>query len=362
MGGWTPLGYEVRDRKLIIHEVDAERVRAIFRRFVQLKSATRLASELVAAGETNLYGQLLDKGVLYKMLNNRIYIGDAVHKGTSYPGGHEPIIARKLWDEVHAILKESPRKRANNTRAQTPALLKGLLFGPDGAAMSPTDTRKSGRLYRYYISQSAMKRGRSDCPVSLASAAELERIVVDQVRGFHVWRCSGLAWRFSYVADRPRRIPFEAGYQLRQDAEIIPIKRHPIGFRHRAAFSQYLRQDALFPSAERTRALHKVFCLDQSPHVFGHFPRLHVGRFPIPISLIRHCSTSSARPSSKASRTHRLCTLRPTRRILPTLRRLWVCSRPFSHLAMTKRALLRTIPNIRNGIRSRNLCGDSERI
>jgi site-specific DNA recombinase len=164
MGGWTPLGYEVRDRKLFIHEPDAERVRGIFRRFVQLKSATLLARELVAAGEKNRYGHLLDKGVLYKMLNNRVYIGEAVHKGTSYPGEHEPIIDRKLWDQVHAILKESPRKRAGNARAQTPALLKGLLFGPDGAAMSPTHTRKSGLLYRYYISQSVMKRGNRGLP------------------------------------------------------------------------------------------------------------------------------------------------------------------------------------------------------
>ncbi|MET4631212.1 site-specific DNA recombinase [Bradyrhizobium sp. I1.8.5] len=182
MGGWTPLGYEVRDRKLIIHEVDAERVRAIFQRFVRLKSATLLARELVAADERNRYGHLLDKGVLYKMLNNRVYIGEAVHKGTSYPGEHAPIVDRKLWDQVHAILKVSPRTRAGNARAQSPALLKGLLFGPDGAAMSPTHTRKSGRLYRYYISQTAMKHGRSDCPVKLAPAAELERIVVDHVR------------------------------------------------------------------------------------------------------------------------------------------------------------------------------------
>jgi site-specific DNA recombinase len=182
MGGWTPLGYEVRDRKLLIHEADAERVRAIFRRFVQLKSATQLARELVAANERNRYGHLLDKGVLYKILHNRVYLGEAVHKGTSYPGEHEAIIDRKLWDQVHAILQESPRKRANNSRAQTPALLKGLLFGPDGAAMSPTHTRKSGRLYRYYISQTAMKQGRSDCPVKLVPAAELERIIIDQVR------------------------------------------------------------------------------------------------------------------------------------------------------------------------------------
>lgn len=182
MGGWTPLGYEVSDRKLLIHEVDAERVRAIFRRFVHLKSATRLARELVAANERTRYGHLLDKGVLYKILNNRVYLGEAVHKGTSYPGEHEPIVDRKLWDQVHTILKESPRKRAGNARAQTPALLKGLLFGPDGAAMSPTHTRKSGRLYRYYISQTAMKQGRSDCPVKLVPAAELERIIIDQVR------------------------------------------------------------------------------------------------------------------------------------------------------------------------------------
>jgi DNA invertase Pin-like site-specific DNA recombinase len=182
MGGWTPLGYEVRDRKLIINEADAERVRHIFRRFVQLKSATRLAQELVAAGERNRYGHILDKGVLYKLLNNRVYIGEAVHKGTSYPGEHEAIVDRALWDQAHAILKESPRRRANGARAQSPALLKGLLFGPDGAAMSPTHTRKSGRLYRYYNSQTAMKRGKSDCPVRQVPAAEIERIVLDQVR------------------------------------------------------------------------------------------------------------------------------------------------------------------------------------
>lgn len=182
MGGWTPLGYEVRDRKLVIQETDAERVRTIFRRFAQLKSATLLARELVAAGERNRYGHLLDKGVLYKLLNNRVYIGEAVHKGTSYPGEHEAIIDRRLWDQVHAILKESPRKRANNARAQSPALLKGLLFGSDGAAMSPTHTRKSGRLYRYYTSQTAMKRGGSDCPVRQIPAAEIEHIVLGQIR------------------------------------------------------------------------------------------------------------------------------------------------------------------------------------
>src|SRR5258707_7017109 len=182
MGGWTPLGYEVRDRKLLIHKEDADRVRSIFNRFVQLKSATLLAREMVIARATNRYGQLLDKGVLYRILNNRGYTGDAVHKGVSYPGEHQAIIDRKLWDQVHAILKQSPRRRAASGRAQTPALLKGLLFRPDGAAMVPTHTRKAGRLYRYYVSQSVIKQGANACPVRQIPAAEIERIVIEQIR------------------------------------------------------------------------------------------------------------------------------------------------------------------------------------
>jgi site-specific DNA recombinase len=182
MGGWTPLGYEVQDRKLIIHEADAETVRGIFKRFLVLKSATLLARELVLKGATNRYGHLLDKGVLYKLLNNRVYIGEAVHKGTSYPGEHQAIINRRLWDQVHALMQVSPRKRAAGARAQTPAILKGLLFGPDGAAMSPTHTRKAGKLYRYYISQSVIKRGTDACPLRQVPAAEIERIVIEQIR------------------------------------------------------------------------------------------------------------------------------------------------------------------------------------
>src|ERR1700742_143680 len=138
----------------------------------------------MAAGATNRYGHAMDKGVLYKVLHNRVYIGEAVHKGTSYPGEHEPIIDRALWDQVHNILKVSPRTRAGRARAQTPALLRGLLFGPDGAAMSPTNARKrGGRLYRYYYSQTTMKRGSgTTCPARMVPAAEIERIVLDQIR------------------------------------------------------------------------------------------------------------------------------------------------------------------------------------
>lgn len=93
------------------------------------------------------------------------------------------IITRDLWDKVRATLQGSPRIRAGSTRASTPALLKGLLFGPTGCAMSPTHTRRGDKLYRYYISQSVVKRGADDCPVSRVPAAEIENVVVDQLRG-----------------------------------------------------------------------------------------------------------------------------------------------------------------------------------
>jgi hypothetical protein len=125
----------------------------------------------------------MSKNFLYRMLNNRAYIGEAVHKGTGYAGEHERLIDQRTWDHVQSILKESPRLRASNTRAETPALLKGLLYGPDGAAFSPTHTRKGDRLYRYYVSQTVLKHGAGKCPVARVPAAEIEAAVISQIRG-----------------------------------------------------------------------------------------------------------------------------------------------------------------------------------
>ncbi|MGE4045231.1 MAG: recombinase family protein [Acetobacteraceae bacterium] len=183
MGGTVPLGYVVRDRKLVVEEQEAATVRAIFERFVQLRSATKLARRLAADGVTTKQGRPMDKLFIYRLLNNRVYLGEAVHKGASYPGEHTAIIDRALWDRVRAILRESPRARAANTRAATPALLKGLLYGPTGAAMSPTHTRRGNRLYRYYVSQSVLKRGAEACPVGRVPAGEIEAAVIDQLRG-----------------------------------------------------------------------------------------------------------------------------------------------------------------------------------
>jgi site-specific DNA recombinase len=166
----------------VIDEKEAATVRMIFERFARIGSATGLARELVAKGVTIRSGKPIDKGFLYKTLNNRVYIGQAVHKGTAYPGEHKSIIPQSLWDKVHAIVQDSPRARAGRTRAQTPALLKGLLFGPDAKAMSPTHTRKDQKLYRY-VSQSVLKHGAGCAQIGRVSANEIENAVVSQLRG-----------------------------------------------------------------------------------------------------------------------------------------------------------------------------------
>jgi hypothetical protein len=103
-------------------------------------------------------------------------------KGKSYPGEHAAIIPQALWNQVHEIMASNPHMRAGLARNRSPALLRGLIFGADGRALSPTHTRKQGRLYRYYVSQSVLKGGADDAPYRRLPAGEIEALVLDQLR------------------------------------------------------------------------------------------------------------------------------------------------------------------------------------
>src|SRR6185295_15614778 len=89
MGGYPPLGYDVKARKLVVNESEAATVGKIFERFVRVGSATALARALAAEGVRTKQGSPIDKGFLYRLLNNRVYLGEAVHKGAAYPGEHD---------------------------------------------------------------------------------------------------------------------------------------------------------------------------------------------------------------------------------------------------------------------------------
>ena len=147
MGGWPPLGYEVETRKLVLVEREAALVRRIFDRFAKTGSALLVARELNTAGEVTKQRQCANgtrggrpwtKGAVYKVLANRIYLGEAVHKGVAYPGEHVAIIDQRTWDKAHTVMAEPAHRRRAATRSQVPALLKGLIFGPNGRPMSPS--------------------------------------------------------------------------------------------------------------------------------------------------------------------------------------------------------------------------------
>jgi DNA invertase Pin-like site-specific DNA recombinase len=182
MGGPVPLGYRVENRKLLIDEAAAAAVRRVFEGFVEIGSVTQLLPILRAEGLLTKHGRPFDKGAVYKLLVNRVYLGEAVHKGKSYPGEHAAIIPQALWNQVHEIMASNPHMRAGLARNRSPALLRGLIFGADGRALSPTHTRKQGRLYRYYVSQSILKGGADDAPYRRLPAGEIEALVLDQLR------------------------------------------------------------------------------------------------------------------------------------------------------------------------------------
>lgn len=182
MGGWTPLGYDIKDRKLLINDQEAHLVRSIFTRFARGFPASQLIEMLALENAHNKQGKRIDKGYLYRVLNNRVYLGKAMHKGVEHAGEHDAIIERSLWDQVHDLISESPHKRSTRPKGRTPAILKGLIFGPTGAAMTPAHTRKQGRLYRYYTSLNVIKNGPFACPIRRIPADTIEAIVVAQIK------------------------------------------------------------------------------------------------------------------------------------------------------------------------------------
>ncbi|PPD31358.1 MAG: recombinase family protein [Hyphomicrobium sp.] len=193
MGGMLPLGYDVQDRKLVVNQSEAETVRHIFRRYAELKSVLALKEDLdengiVSKARLDRLGHAkggvpIARGALYLMLQNRIYRGEIVHKDTSYPGLHEPIVDEALWNEVQSALSENRVERVTRSTAAAPSLLAGLVYDDSGERMSPTHANKKCTRYRYYVSQSLIKRGRPQASEAACRvpAADLESIVEDRI-------------------------------------------------------------------------------------------------------------------------------------------------------------------------------------
>jgi hypothetical protein len=174
MGGNVPLGYDVRERKLVVSEAEASTVRMIFQRYAELGSVALLKAELERAGIVSKRregaggelsgGKRFSRGALYLMLQNWLYRGNVAHKEKIYPGQHEAIIEPELWQAVQDRLAAGRRERSMAVGAEAPSLLSGLIFDSDGARLSPTHAVKKGKRYRYYVSTALITRSRSEHP------------------------------------------------------------------------------------------------------------------------------------------------------------------------------------------------------
>ena len=195
MGGSIPLGYDLKDRKLIINETEAATVRLIFERYAVVRSVTLLRAELNSRGivtkiriPTNGHGtggKPLQRGALYQMLQNRLYRGEVAHRGHAYAGQHQGIIDDALWQTVQTKLANNRHDRKVGAHAASPSLLVGLIFDHAGRPLTPTHANKRGKRYRYYISSALLKGDETESGSSIRlPAGELETLVVDRLRSF----------------------------------------------------------------------------------------------------------------------------------------------------------------------------------
>jgi len=125
---------------------------------------------------------MFSRGILYLILQNRLYRGEVAHKGNVYPGQHEAIVGADLWSMVQVKLAANRKARSLAIGAEAPSLLSGIIFDSDGNRMTPTHANKRGRRYRYYISASLLDRTKPGPNTMRVPASEIDSLVLDRLR------------------------------------------------------------------------------------------------------------------------------------------------------------------------------------
>ena len=194
MGGLVPLGYDVRDRNLIVNPTETATVRKIYSLYLELGTVKKLKTEMDRIGLVTKVrlrtdgrttgGAPFTMGHLYELLANPIYIGQIAHKGAAYPGKHAAIVDPDVWDAVQRHLKTNAVERRSPHNVKTSSLLMGLAYDDSGDPLYVTTGAKSGRRYRYYVSKRLMRDARAAEGGWRIPAQELEKAVVQAIRGF----------------------------------------------------------------------------------------------------------------------------------------------------------------------------------
>ena len=194
VGGTLPLGYEMKDGKIAIVEEEAELVRSIFRRYLELGGVNELLRDLkdrnirtkarlLSTGATR-GGIPFGRGALYYLLSNHFYIGEVKYKNEILPGEQPPIMDRTLFD---AVRQKSLAQWSHRTivRNKSDHLLTGLLVDDAGHRMIPTHATKDGVRYRYYASTPVLHgeaKTAAAGSVSRVPASDIEDTVVKSLK------------------------------------------------------------------------------------------------------------------------------------------------------------------------------------
>ena len=195
MGGTIPLGYDLKARKLIVNQREADIVHTIMTRYVALGSVSKLVNDLAAQGivskcRVNSAGRVTGgapyrRSALYALLANRLYLGETVHKGVANPGEHDAIVDQDLWDEVQRLLAANRVIRRHQGNANDPSLLTGMICDGEGRRMSPRHAGKPDRRYRYYVSLPGVREAAaSNGSIVRIAAGEVEAAIVTGVNAF----------------------------------------------------------------------------------------------------------------------------------------------------------------------------------
>lgn len=211
INGMPPMGYVKKDGKLEIELKEAKVVKLIFEKYLEIGTVPELVTYLKENNIHTRSGKNFYKGHLYKILQNKTYIGKIVHKNNVYDGLHDPIIDFDIFNKTQQLLTKNALIRKNSTNAESGSLLKGKLFDDKNNYMSPTHSNKriasKGRngqdvesccvapfnasnqaackRYRYYVSQAQIQNRLQDLgSVSKISASEIENFVTEKLKEY----------------------------------------------------------------------------------------------------------------------------------------------------------------------------------
>src|SRR6185312_8156548 len=196
MGGWVPIGYDRKDRTLVVNEEEARTVRTIFELFLKLRNVRKVQAELARLRLTTkpyptstgkvLGGQPFSRGHIYRILSNPLYIGKIAHKAVRHAGQHPRIIEQEIWDAVSALIGSNRREHRVRAKAGHASLLAGLIYDEAGRPLVSSHSTKNGKRYLYYITSDGS--GRHPAPAAQAKlrlpAVDVDAFVISALKRF----------------------------------------------------------------------------------------------------------------------------------------------------------------------------------